>query len=146
MIFMFSLNNLTSLAETQKVICPIQFQSNSNSSPSWTFLMQYSKAKLKCKGDNASPCFRPFWIEYESNKCLPTRTLLKVWFRHILIRLTSLMAIPNAMRILYNISLLSYRLPWSLQIRNILYHCTPKLWYYLLSYMYFSLPNIVNPM
>jgi len=29
---------------------------------SWTFLMAYSKAKLKSSGDKTSPCFRPFWI------------------------------------------------------------------------------------
>jgi hypothetical protein len=28
----------------------------------WTFLMAYSKAKLKSSGDKASSCFRPFWI------------------------------------------------------------------------------------
>jgi hypothetical protein len=28
---------------------------------SWTFLMVYSKAMLKCSGDKASPCVRPFW-------------------------------------------------------------------------------------
>jgi hypothetical protein len=34
--------------------------------------MAYSKAKLKSNGDRASPCFRPFWIGYLSDKCLPT--------------------------------------------------------------------------
>jgi hypothetical protein len=38
--------------------------------------MAYSKAKLKSSGDKASPCFRPFWIEKLSDKCLPIRTLL----------------------------------------------------------------------
>jgi hypothetical protein len=27
-----------------------------------SFLMAYSRAKLKSSGDKASPCFRPFWI------------------------------------------------------------------------------------
>jgi hypothetical protein len=38
----------------QKPACPTWFP--------WTFLMAYSKAKLKSSGDKASPCFRPFWI------------------------------------------------------------------------------------
>jgi hypothetical protein len=29
---------------------------------SWTFVMAYSKAKLKSNGDVESPCFRPFGI------------------------------------------------------------------------------------
>jgi hypothetical protein len=42
---------------------------------SWTFLLAYSKAKLKSSGDKASPCFRPFWLGKLSDKCVPIRTL-----------------------------------------------------------------------
>jgi len=34
--------------------------------------MAYCKAKLKSNGDKASPCFKPFFIEEISDKCLPT--------------------------------------------------------------------------
>jgi hypothetical protein len=53
--------------------------------------MAYSKAKLKCSGDGASPCFRPFWIGTISDKCLPIQTLLYVSFKHILIKCFSLL-------------------------------------------------------
>jgi hypothetical protein len=36
---------------------------------SWTFLMAYSKAKLKISHDKASPCFMPFWIGNLSDFC-----------------------------------------------------------------------------
>jgi hypothetical protein len=39
----------------------------------WTFLMMYSKAKLKSNSDKASPCFRPFSIGKVSDSCLPNR-------------------------------------------------------------------------
>jgi hypothetical protein len=67
-------------------MCPIQFQSHL---VSWTFLMAYSKTKLKSSGDRSSPCFRPFWIGNLSDKCLPIWTLLYVSFKHILINLTT---------------------------------------------------------
>jgi ABC-type proline/glycine betaine transport system substrate-binding protein len=37
----------------------------------WTFLMAYSKTRLKSSGDRASPPFRPFWIRKLSNISLP---------------------------------------------------------------------------
>jgi hypothetical protein len=64
----------------------------------WTFLMTYCTEKLKSSGVIASPCFRPFWIENLSDKCLPTQTLLYVSFKHILMSLTSFMGTPNPMR------------------------------------------------
>jgi hypothetical protein len=69
--------------------------------------MAYAKAKLKSCGDKASPSFKPFWIGKLSDKCLPIWTLLYASFKHILIGLTNLMGIPNSIRILYNISLLT---------------------------------------
>jgi hypothetical protein len=39
---------------------------------SWTFLMAYSKAKLK--NSKACPCFRPFWRGNVADKYLPIRT------------------------------------------------------------------------
>jgi hypothetical protein len=68
----------------------------------WTFLIAYSKVKLKSSGDEASPCFRPYCIGKLSGKCLPIRTLL-----HILISRTSFMGTPHSIRILYNTSLLT---------------------------------------
>jgi hypothetical protein len=38
--------------------------------------MAYSKAKLKSIGGRGSFCFRPFWIEKLSAKCLPIWTLV----------------------------------------------------------------------
>jgi hypothetical protein len=69
--------------------------------------MAYSEAKLKSSDDKASPCFRPFFIENLSDKCLPIWTLICVSFKHILISLTGFMGIPNSMRRLYNTSLLT---------------------------------------
>ena len=39
-------------------------------------LMAYCKANLKSNCNKASPCFRPFFIENMSIKCLPTQTLV----------------------------------------------------------------------
>jgi len=64
--------------------------------------MENPIAKLEINGYKASPCFKPFLIGNMSEKFLPTRTLLKVSFRHIFIR-----GIPNSMRILYKASLLT---------------------------------------
>jgi hypothetical protein len=44
---------------------------------SWTFLMAYSKAKLKRSGDKASPCFRPFWIGISNFKYLQDGWILE---------------------------------------------------------------------
>jgi hypothetical protein len=49
------------------------------SNPSWfpcTFLIEYSKAKLKSNDYNASPCFKSFWMRNESDGFLPMQTLL----------------------------------------------------------------------
>jgi hypothetical protein len=67
----------------------------------WTWLMTYYKAKLKSSGDKSSPCFRPFWIRRLSDKHLPTRILLYILFKHILV-----MGAPNSMRMLCNTFLL----------------------------------------
>jgi hypothetical protein len=69
--------------------------------------MAYYKAMLISSGDEASPCFRPFWIGKVSDKCLPIWTSTHILFKHILINLISFMGIPNSMRILYNASLLA---------------------------------------
>ena len=62
--------------------------------------MAYSRAKLNSKGDSASPCLRPQWIGKASEENRPTRTLLQVSLRHILINLTNFLRIPNSVRIL----------------------------------------------
>jgi hypothetical protein len=67
----------------------------------------FYKAKLKSSDDRASPCFRPFWRGKFPDKCLSIQTLLYVWFKHILINLTSFMGTPKSMRILYNTSFLT---------------------------------------
>jgi hypothetical protein len=53
---------------------------------SWTFLMEYSKAKLKSFGNKAAPCLRTFWMEntvdevwQESNVGC---TVKKLWSAH----------------------------------------------------------------
>ena len=69
--------------------------------------MTYSKAKLKSSGDKASPCFRLFLIGYLSDKCLPTRTLLHVSFRHIVVSITNFRGMPNSVRILLKTSLVT---------------------------------------
>ena len=51
--------------------------------------MAYSRAKPKSNDNKASPCFKPFLIGNMSDKCLLTRTLVKVLLRHIFISLTS---------------------------------------------------------
>jgi hypothetical protein len=71
MLSMLSPSRLTSSAYAKSRCDPFHF------SPTWlscTFLMAYSKAKLK--SSRASPCFRPFWTGKLSDKCLPMRTLL----------------------------------------------------------------------
>jgi hypothetical protein len=50
---------------------------------SWTFLMMYSKIKIKSYGDKAAPCFRPFWIRISLDKYELVRTLLQILFKHI---------------------------------------------------------------
>jgi hypothetical protein len=57
----------------------------------------YSNKKFKGSGNKAFPYFRSFWKGKLSSKCLPICTLLYVSFKHILIRLTSFMGIPNSM-------------------------------------------------
>ena len=80
--------------------------------------MSYPTAKLKSNGDKASPCFKPFLTGNISDKFLPTRTLLYVSVRHIFISLTSFIGIPDSMRILYKISVLSF-----LEVYKELMHC-----------------------
>ena len=45
-----------------------------------TFVMTYSKEKLKSKVDKASPSSRPF---LRRNECLPNRTLMQVPLKHV---------------------------------------------------------------
>jgi len=71
--------------------------------------MAYSRAELKYSGDKASPCFKTFLVGNKSEISLPTQTLLYVSFSHIFISLTSVMGMPNSMRILYKTSLLNER-------------------------------------
>jgi hypothetical protein len=55
--------------------------------PSWfasVILLAYSKAKMKSNGDIASR-LKQFLNGKVSDKCLPTRTLLQVSFRHIFV-------------------------------------------------------------
>jgi len=82
--------------------------------------MAYSKEKIKSNGDNGSPYAKPFSIGNMSEKCLPTRTMLQDSFIHIFIWLTSAMGIPNAMKIVYNISILTET--YSL-LKSYLRHC-----------------------
>jgi hypothetical protein len=89
---------------SQKAMCLIQLHSHPDS---WTFLVAYSKAKLKSIGDKSSPCFTPFWIAKLSDKCLRIRILLYVLFKHVLSSPTDFIGIPNTMGVLYNTSLLT---------------------------------------
>jgi hypothetical protein len=67
--------------------------------------MAYSKRKLKSNGDKTSLFVVHSGLEnYQTNIYLYG---LYVLFKHILISLTSFMGIPESMRILYNISLLT---------------------------------------
>jgi len=82
----------------QKLIVPFNFR------PSWfpqILLIAYSKAELKCNCNEESLCSEQFLIENMSDKCLPTQTLLQVLFRHIFIRITGFMGMPNPVTILY---------------------------------------------
>jgi hypothetical protein len=54
----FMVYKLTLLAQTRS--WHVLFKSD-RFSFSWTFLMAYPKANFKSDGDEASPCFRPFW-------------------------------------------------------------------------------------
>jgi hypothetical protein len=47
-----------------------------------TFQMAYSKSKFKIDGNNALPCFIPFWIENSSDKCLTLYTDLRFRSKH----------------------------------------------------------------
>jgi hypothetical protein len=69
--------------------------------------MTYSEAKLKSHSDKASPCFRAFWIEKLTDKCLLMWTLLQVLFKHVLISLTYFKDTQNSTRTLYKSSLLT---------------------------------------
>jgi hypothetical protein len=69
--------------------------------------MAYSTDKLKNSGDKTSPGFRKFRIGKLSDECLRIRTLLYVWFKRILVSLSSFMDNPNSVRIFYNTSLLT---------------------------------------
>jgi hypothetical protein len=69
--------------------------------------MAYLKPKFKGNGNKESPHFRPFLIEYASDRCLPSSPLKEVSFKHILNGLTSFTDTPNLMRILYNTALLT---------------------------------------
>jgi len=69
--------------------------------------MVYPKAKLKNNGGRESSCCKSFLIGSTSEKFFPNGILIKVSLRHIFISLTSLMGIPNSMRIFYKTSLLT---------------------------------------
>jgi hypothetical protein len=102
--FVFWSDKLTSSAQTNSRCVSL------NSIPSWfcwTFLVAYSKAKLKSNGDKASPFFRIF----PNRNCIrqmlthKLRTSHQVSFEHILINITGFVDIPSTMRmLLYNIS------------------------------------------
>jgi len=49
--------------------------------------MAYSKAAMKSNSEQASPILKPFLIGNTLEKRLPTRTVLEVAFRHILLAL-----------------------------------------------------------
>jgi hypothetical protein len=65
-----------------------------------------------------------------SDKFLPTQTLLQVSFRHIFICLTSIMRIPNSLRILYKTSLLNKSQAF---FKSIKIRCTAALYYHFFS-------------
>jgi len=81
----------------QGLMWSIQFQ---------TFLIAYSKAKLKSTGDEAFPCSRSFRIGNVSDWFQLLGTLLWVSFKHTLISLNSFIVIPNSVRMLCNSSVL----------------------------------------
>jgi hypothetical protein len=64
--------------------------------------MAYSKAKLKSSGDKTSP-----FQAILNGKLVRQIFAYTVSFKHILISPTSLLGIPNSMRMLYNASLLT---------------------------------------
>jgi hypothetical protein len=88
--------------------------------------MAYSKAKLKSNGNKASPCFKPYLIGNMSDKCLPTRTLLKFysdtfllafpvsweyqtqWEYYMTSLVTESLAFLNSIKSWYNASLYSH--------------------------------------
>jgi len=72
-------------------------------------------------------CFTLFLIWHIYHKCLPTRTLLWVSFRHIFISLIIFMGIPNAMRILYKTSFLTESQAFLMSIKS---WCTASLYSY----------------
>ena len=81
----------------------------SNLKPFWfasALLMAHSTAKLKISDDKASPCFTPFSIRNMTDPA-PTRIPLYVPITHISIALTSVMAMPNPIRMLHKTSLLT---------------------------------------
>ena len=68
---------------------------------SYTFLIKYSKAKLKINGDRASRSIIPFRTGEVSDICLHILLLCKFYLDTILLTLTSFMGVPDSMRILY---------------------------------------------
>jgi hypothetical protein len=68
MVSMLSTNRFTSSAWTSSWNIPLNF---SLTWFLWTFLMAYSKVKLKSSGYKASPFFKSFWIGKLSDRCLP---------------------------------------------------------------------------
>lgn len=93
-VCMFLPNKLTSSVQTTSRCAPFNFNL---SWFVWTFLMAYSKAKLKSNGDKAAPCLGPILIGSVSNIRL---SILhnRVSFKDIFIDLISCVGIPNLLK------------------------------------------------
>ena len=63
--------------------------------------MEYSKAKSKSVRDKTYPCFKPFLLGNMTDKCLPTRALLRFHSDTFFLALL-VFGDKNLMRILYN--------------------------------------------
>jgi hypothetical protein len=75
-VFIFLSNKSFLTSKVQIRSWCVQFSSNP-SWYSWTFLMAYSKSKLKNRR-KSSPLYRPFWLRNEPNIFLHVLTLLYV--------------------------------------------------------------------
>ena len=92
--------------------------------------MHTLKAKLKRNVGKISSCFKTFLMGDMSDTCLPTRTLLYVSLRHIYIKISSFMGLPNSIRILYKTF---YLTEWYIFLTYVNSWCTALLYFYFFS-------------
>jgi len=112
MVFMFSPRELTLSVYTRSLRFP---SSSTIFSYLWTFLMAYSKAKLK----TIVKIMTLFEIIL-NRKCI-RHIYLHMWtlpFKHVLIILTVLTGMPNSMRIFYDVSPMNEAYAFSKSLSN----------------------------